>query len=69
MDTKINTRITRVEAGHSETIRKMLEEWDKHNSDTKFLILGLCNGGSDKQTIQTPSTSSDDNSGAPGVTQ
>ena len=70
LGTKINTRITSIENRHSETIRKMFEEWDQRNSETRSLILGMCNGHSTEQNIiQAPSTPGEKPSGVPGVTQ
>ena len=73
LDTRINTRITRIETTHSETIRKMFEKWDERNEDTKKLIMGMCIGNSpphqEQQAVQTPSTTSEQATGITGVTQ
>ena len=73
LEKKLNNRITAIDAKHTGTIKKLFEEWDLRNTETKNLIFGLCNGHDqhDKQqkTIQTPSTTSKNDTGVPGVTQ
>ena len=62
LDRKINSRITKVESKHTETIQKLFKTWDERNLETKKLILDMCDGDS---SIQAPSVSSEEESTTP----